>query len=216
MRQIIPYKTRTGAEIYLHKETGSELNRIVGAIGWPKFPNPGGLVVVGEEWRLDPRLAKRRFYLLVEREKETLDDLHRTVREIGLSYAVPEWLADTEDRAMLRHFDKLDDDMDVMTLIFQAPYSEHNPPLSEYYQVFNELLHEDHKTLFLGENSKVSAYLDTIEPEDTQKRTKDWPLIAALGYAIGQLLIEETPKSEYYYPKPKDLMGGGKSEIGGY
>lgn len=179
--------------VYQNPELGESYRRVVGGLAWPALPEPGYLVVVAEDWSRDDGLKARKLRILAEREAATVAEMYRSCLELRKLFHVGTWRADMENKQevnlFLRQYLELHFNQDVY--LSAAAYSRGDALLGTYAQLILELVQPGRKILRFGEASQLNSYLVTRNPEDMKKPARQFPPLAALGYAAAEIMLRE-------------------------
>jgi len=94
-----------------------------------------------------------------------------------------------------QHNREMDEERIASIGIDYAPLSDQPNNLQAYLQLIDaRTKHGVEKTLFFGEGSEIATIFQTLNPQEAAGDAKEWPEIAALGYALAAL--------EIYKPSP--------------
>ena len=189
------------------KETGAQFRRIVAGLAWPG-KRPGFFVVVTEDLKEDIALKLCKVKVIAETEDENIDGLLRKGFEYVQRYKVQEVLADTTHKPMMQllyQFNKSLSKKKLRTLYLQpAPFVEDPKALEFYAHAIKNRTQQDKKSLYFGESSKLPGYLTELSPDETVKTSfSDYPAIAALGYAVTYLDMNQPFEGQL--PKHKNI-----------
>jgi len=188
-------ETMTKKIIFADEERGFYYRRIVGGLGWPAENKPGYLVVLGEDLVEVTALMGRRLWVLAEQEGAHLEDLHRGCLELRLRCKCDFWLADREQLVELRLFRRLTQDKSLGEMVGvnlrTAPYSQAGSKLAVLAQILASVTNAERKLLTFGADSNLPAALRAVSAEDLKKEAGNFPSLAALGYAVAEMILRE-------------------------
>jgi hypothetical protein len=176
--------------VYRDEAAGVSYRRLAGGLAWPKLPEPGYLVVVGEVWGRDDDLQARPLRILAERGENTIAGLHRACLELRKLCQVGSWLADLRQKQETGMFLRLNRELQQAVYLEAAPYTRQEPALSVYAQLLLELVQPGRKVLTFGDSS-LNGYLMARSPEEMREPAGRFPQLAALGYAAAQLVVQQ-------------------------
>lgn len=169
-----------------------QYRRVVGALAWPAPPSKGWLTVVGEDFYPDLARQQRRFYVLAAREAASIPDLHRGCLELRQETAAQLWVADTEDQRLpeIRMFARENRTLEWRhhVLLSTAPFAGRSA--GTIAQLLGDLLRPGQKWLVLGD-AGYSGQLLALNPDQLAMPAARFPALAALGYAVAELLMKE-------------------------
>lgn len=190
--------------VYQNPELGESYRRVVGGLAWPALPEPGYLVVVAENWAKDDGLEARKLRVLVERGFNTIVEMHRTCQELRKSCKVGMWLTDMQRNQEVRLFLRQNRDLNLIEDVYlaEAPYAREAVSLGTYAQLIMELVQPGRKILQFGAESQLSGHLITRTPEEMNKSAHRFPSLAALGYAVAEIVIRQPVDPRVLIPKP--------------
>jgi len=178
--------------VYQNPEMGEAYRRVVGGLAWPSPPEPGQLVVVAESWAKEPDLETRRLRILAEREFPTIAEMHRGCMEMRKSFTVGSWFTDLSARQEVTLFMRQDrESLEPNIYLIGAFFARAAVHLGTYGQMVLELVRSHRKILQFGDDSQLSSYLLSRTPEDMKFLARKFPPLAALGYAVAELLFIE-------------------------
>ena len=87
-------------DVYLEKETGRAFRRIYGGMQWPGA-NPGALIVVAEDLRMDAALGERKLLVLAEYENRNPSEIITRCKELKGFLEVEKFYGDVTNRPMM-------------------------------------------------------------------------------------------------------------------
>ena len=179
--------------IYQDSDTGKHYRRVVGAVGWPWEPPPGYLVVIGEIYALDRALHGRPLEVLAEREAHSIAAIHQGCLEMRKFWACDVWLADLDQEEAVRLFKQMNRQPGLSETISlrRAPFSQGEDRIQILFQLLGTVQSQERKLLSYGPESKLPGYAMGLNPKDLQKPAIQFPALAALGYAVAELIIRE-------------------------
>lgn len=180
--------------------------RVVGALGWPESSEPGFVVVLAEGVTQDPGLRTRPLWMLAEAKGTTVADLYRQCRALGRLYQVDSWLADLERPEEVTWFMHLENERIAginrpPMYLAPAAYAGPKVTLGVLLQLVDEQCQVTRKVLSFGEGREVAARRLALSPEELSKPARNYPGLAALGYAVAELVLNGEP--EDWQPAPK-------------
>lgn len=183
--------------IYRDAEADRYYRRLAGGLGWPEKDKPGWLVVVAEGLRRDEGLKGHPLYVVGERECANIEDLHRGCRELRAQLACEVWLADLENKGAKRLFLRGNEELGEAGRVWlrAGAYSASGKLKGlAHLQVIAHLLdtvsREERKVLNFGE-SRLPGMLASLEPQQLGEDLSGWPALAALGYAVAELVLRQ-------------------------
>jgi hypothetical protein len=191
-----------GNQIVFENPEGPEgtavYRRIVGALAWPRPPEPGALVVLGEDLSPEPALQARRLWVLAERQCAGLGELHIGCREFRHQWAADEWIADVSREQELRLWDRLNDmpklPRTAQVLLSPATYGGEGARVSTIIGLISEQLRTGRKTLFFGEHTRLFDLMQGLlsnPREELDRAAERYPWLAALGYAVAEMILNQ-------------------------
>lgn len=186
--------------VYQDVENKRFYGRIIGGLSWAESIEPGFLVVLGEEFKEDLGLRARRLWLLKEQEGDTVVSLHRLMREMRVSCACDEWVGDKRQEAHLRIFrqeNAIQASLPAMVSLRMAPLAGER--LGVLLQPIYESLEPERKVLMLGHSRSRDA-LANIERENLKQPAGQFPILAALGYAVAEMVLRQ-PRRQGQEPR---------------
>jgi hypothetical protein len=167
-----------------------KFRRVVTGLGWPTS-RPGCLVVVGEKMKGE----KARYHLLAEYETSNLTDLVTYAFDFQKRYELDVTHTDLSNRAMVEYAYRIRPQLNLSS----APYAESPDNLVGYTVLLKTLTAQDRKKLHFSRSSNLPRLLMEIGPDKVRGSAGDYPFVAALGYAVMPLEINQP---------------GGKVEVG--
>jgi hypothetical protein len=205
---FIEKKIGLDSKVYLFDpKTGKEYGerRIIGGLAWPHIEKPGFAVVVAEERFLDMDLDARHIRVLAEVEAAGAADLNRLFRRClefqERCLGAVRWFGDTGNLPMMDFLRRFNDEQGENKLsLFAGKYIDDPNGLRAYIGAITELTEPNRKILHFGETAKLPAYLTQFQKEDVTRSAREFPAIAALGYAVTDL----------YFNKPYQRRGTDK------
>jgi hypothetical protein len=179
--------------VYQNQEFKESYRRVVGGLAWPALPEPGYLVVMGENWVRDDGLNARGLRILAEREAMTIAELHRGCLELRKLCQVESWLTDMAKRQEVNLFLRQNLDLHLRKDVYlaAAAYAQKSPSLGIYAQLILELVQPGRKVLTFGPNSQLNGYLLARTAEEMREPAGKFPRLAALGYGVAEMVIRE-------------------------
>lgn len=179
--------------VYQNPEFGESYRRVAGGLAWPALPEPGYLVVVAEQWARDDGLGARGLRILAEREASTVAELHRGCLEMRKLCQVESWLTDMGRRHEVNLFLRQNQNLQVRKDVYleAAPYAREGAKLGLYAQLILELVQPGRKILVFGTDSQLTGYLLGRTAEDMREPAARYPRLAALGYAVAEMVTRE-------------------------
>lgn len=190
--------------VYQNRETGESYRRVVGGLAWSALPEPGYLVVLAESWVKDDGLKARPLKILAERSAPTLAELHRSCLELRRLCQVGSWLTDLRRKQEVALFLRQNRELQLQTdvCLHPAPYTREGADLGIYAQLIMELVQPGRKVLTFGAESQLNGYLMARNPEEMREPAAKFPQLAALGYAVAELVIHEPVDRRLLQEKP--------------
>ena len=189
--------------VYQNPETGESYRRVAGAMAWPALPEPGYLVVLAESWVRDDGLKARPLMILAEQSGATLAELHRGCLELRKRCQVGNWLADMSRRQETALFLKQNREQQLQNDVYlqAAPYTREGAVLGIYAQLILDLVQPGRKVLTFGD-SQLNGYLMARTPEEMREPAVKFPRLAALGYAVAEMVMTEPVDSRRLQQPP--------------
>jgi hypothetical protein len=189
--------------LFQNPDTGIFYRRVAGAVGWPWEPRPGFMVVIGERFAFDQGLQGRPLEVLAEREVDSITALHQGGLEMRKLWACDLWLADLGQEEAVRLFMKMNRNLGLdrqhplaePIRLRRAPYNQGKDRLQTLFHLLGTVQSPERKLLSYGPESKLPGYAMGLDQKDLQKPTVQFPPLAALGYAVAELILRE-PWSE--------------------
>lgn len=175
--------------VYQDTETDRAYRRICGAVAWPVHMETGHLVIVGQEWKEDIGLQTRRLWLITEDEVNSILDAHLKMLSLRTLYSADFWVADTSDPGIMKVFRNVKHPPVTMGNrlgLNAAPLAAEN--VEAMVMQVNELVQPERKILHLIPGM-CQEQLRIIRIEDMKKPLRDFPVLAALGYAVAQMVL---------------------------
>lgn len=182
--------------VYQNPQAGESYRRVVGGLAWPALPEPGYLVVLGELWAKDEALQARPLRVLAEREGDSIEALYRLSMELRYGCVCDTWLADMNQSMALRMWRRLNQGQGMAMplrplLLRPAPYSQGDGCLQTLFQILAMVQDPDRKVLSYGQSSKLPGYALGLDAKDMGKPAAHYPPLAALGYAVAEMVMIE-------------------------
>jgi hypothetical protein len=184
--------------VFQDQISGRFYRRVVGALGWPAEPQPGFIVVMGERYAMDPGLQARPLDILGEREVDSIAAIHQACLELRKEWACDTWLADLQQHEAVRLFRKLNRPMTGAwkstvkpVWLREAPYSQGDGKLHVLFQMLGMVQSPERKLLSYGKGSKLPGLAMALDQKDYQQPAARFPALAALGYAVAEMLLRE-------------------------
>jgi len=173
-------------------DTKNKYRRVVGGIAWPGI-EPGFAVVVGEDADRDDEMDTCHYRVLAEKEEQDIDQLLAWCEMLEINSRVGwTWYGNPKNKPAMAFVwprrDKLEKVGRRILSIASAPYVD-NPKGFEFsLNLLRRRLKADHKTLHLGDESKLPTYLTALASTDLKDaNAEDHPAVAAIGYAVAAL-----------------------------
>jgi len=197
-----------GKVVFEDSETKRVYRRVVGALGWPEPPEPGSLVVIAEGLVVESGLGTRPLWLLAEAQGATVLELYLQCRAWGRLCQVDAWLADLEREEEVNWFMHLANQQQANIKpepVFMAPvaYSGPRVSLGLLLQLVDEQCLPNRKILSL--NEVWNARRRTVMTEELSKPARNYPALAALGYAVAELVLNAGPEAWETAPKHQTM-----------
>ena len=198
--------------VYQDLDSQRFYSRIVGGMAWPAGMLPGHAVVLAEEGKKNVGFQEQKLYLLAEKEGGSIEELMQAMYDLRHVYACERWLGDTSEEgcmAIFRH-NMNRQPADNRIALTRAPLAGEKVQV-HIQQVF-EVLQKDRKLLVLGEGQITAQAIRTVRPEDLRRPVAEFPALAALGYALADMLLRrgvgyrKLPKVEYEF-NPFEMKG---------
>lgn len=193
--------------VYEHPWAGPEgksifYRRMVGGLGWPWGPEPGYLVVLAEETVRNESLKARKLWVLAERQVASIAELHQGCLELRHLFCADNWLAEVQQREAVQIFYQANRELKLATHIYlqAAHYAGEKVALID--QLIGQLTQKSRKVLHFGKGSKLSAYLSKMTSEDFNHQVGRFPPLAALGYAVAEMVLREPADPKVLNQKP--------------
>lgn len=188
-----------GKEIFEDPENQRVYRRVVGALGWPEPPAPGFVVVLAEGLGVDPGLKTRPLWVLAEAQGATVLELHRQCRALGRLFQVFSWLTDLERPEAVNWSMHLANERTpgvnrVPMYLSPAAYTGAKVTLGVLLQLVDEQCQAARKVLTFGEGRETAARRQAISPDDLSKPARNYPVLAALGYAVAEMVLNGEPE----------------------
>src|SRR4030042_1036364 len=182
-----------GKVCWLDRLAGRGDGQVAGGIGWARPPQPGFLVVVGEEARRQLETGRRVLWVLAEHEARQMSEMYRLYRELSEAFGLQEWYGNPKNKAMMHLFrsqqQEIQGETQLPLVVMGGPYHDHPQGLLFYVQTVDELTQSGRKLLFFGEKSVLPANIINLAPEQLTGQAEDYPPIAALGYAVSAMRL---------------------------
>ena len=180
---------------------GAVYRRIIGGMGWPGASRPGALAVVALEHVEGASWAGGTVRVLAEAEEGDPERLFLRAIELRKLWRAFDWLADTGDRTMVRVLARWNRELEERGLSPQsqlhpsaAPYIGEKHGFELYLRTIRRLL-KANRLRFPAE-SVLPVRLQEVPALAGMKETPgDYPMVAALGYALAALDLWESPGS---------------------
>lgn len=188
--RIVKVPNTLNQPIYQVHGQEAYFRRVIGGLAWPALSKPGWLVVVGEDLGLDKGLGARRMRILAEASGEGLAELHLKALELRFNYQVEIIMAHTKDKAEVLQWRQFNSrlSMNQEISLMPAPYS--GEAAQVLYQIIDNQIMPGRKVLSFGAESKMSQEFMNLRLEDLKGCVDQFPALAALGYAIAELVLQ--------------------------
>jgi hypothetical protein len=187
------YETPLGLKksfFYDHKRL-AEYRRIVGGLAWPSGEAPGFVLVIAENDHKDPRLKLRHYWLLDEHENNSAERLIKKLYDFQNKYMVNPWYGDTNNVLMMHFIDRFNNKLAKKQkgiYLAEASFCDDPHNLRLYANQIGDRTAFAKKALHFGEASRIPGALSILSPDDIyKKRAQEFPIVAALGFAIAGL-----------------------------
>jgi hypothetical protein len=199
-----------GKVVFEDPENHRVYRRVVGALGWAEPPEPGFLVVLAEGLTPEKGLGTRPLWLLAEVQGATVPELYRQCRVLGRLYQVDSWLTDLERPEEVNWFMHMENERTpgvnrTQMYLSPAAYTGGTVTLGVMLQLVDEQCQVTRKVLTFGEGREVAAIRQALSPEDLSKPARNYPGMAALGYAVAELVLNGEPEDWQAAPKHKTM-----------
>ncbi|MCG2772500.1 MAG: hypothetical protein L6277_10485 [Desulfobacterales bacterium] len=102
----------------------------------------------------------------------------------------------------MRQFNHQDRDFKNRVSLRSAPFADSSPKVAAYAQMISERTQANRKILYFFEGSKLPGYLLGHTAEETDKPAANYPPLAALGYAVAELIFKEPMDLRIFNQKP--------------
>ena len=184
--KVIHDPNEEGFQKFLYRDLdgGRHYQRILGGLAWPGV-KPGFGVILGEDLRKDYDLNAYHIRVLAEFETSDVEELLKWC-VFSHGWFRGEWYSTLENRPILSLV--YNDNRFEHLSIGRAPYSADPKGFGFYIAILRRHLTLEKKTLRLGNNSKLPAYLLELDAKDMSTSSiENYPAIAALGYALTSL-----------------------------
>ena len=164
--------------------------RAAGGFAWPYADRPGALVIVTEDHEADRAFRYGEYHLRVREEYEDVSLNRLFERAIAMG---GRWLLDPADwvgnsgnpmRAHLEKWNQSRSAVEPTLHIGGASYFDDKGALDLYHQTVKDLLRSDNKLLHFPEESNLPSALLQLTTEELTKKPDEFPLVAALCYAV--------------------------------
>ncbi len=179
-------------DVYFEEEgTGRTFRRIVGGMQWPGA-NPGALVVVAEDLRMDPDLEERKLRVLGEYENRNPSEIIARCEELKGFLEVEKFYGDTTNRPMMTLMRR----SEAKIRLSKASFVDEPDAPATYLSLIREKIKPCNaqtgnsatkKVLYFEKESALPAMLLALSGMPTD--LSDFPKIAALGYALYALTV---------------------------
>lgn len=195
--------------IYHDRESGRYYRRIIGGLGWGQPPEKGALVVVGEDLRERQGLRARQLWVVAEREVLGMQALYAGCLELRRFFGAERWVADKGRREQVALFNQAqssygeewvrDEWGNRIEPIYlrAAALSDQALKVKSILELLDDLLEPGRKILFLGEESRAGRARANLSYEDMGRPLADFPWLAALGFAVAELILRQLPADRW-------------------
>lgn len=164
----------------------------------PPANRQGALVVLGEEatWRPPAHV-----FWLADAQEQTLDKLILRAIDFQREFLIQDFYGRTNDESVMRYLNLWNRDQRDRRMtglyVSSAPNCEGN--ISYHVSILRDRLNPNKKTLHIGKSKRLPAALQELPAGEIATATdRDFPMVAALGYAVSAL-----SEWEYYEgPRP--------------
>ena len=187
---VVPYFLGKPDLGYLEMGTGRRFRRISIGLQWPAS-NPGAVVVVAEDFLMDPALDERKLWVLAEYENRNPSELISRCNEFKEFMQVEKFYGDTTNRPMMTFLHR----SDAGFCLSKAPFIDQPTAHEAYLSIIREKTSTTKKVLTFGESRALPAILSSIDSIPTGDSFKtDFPQVAALSYALAGLVLLQPKK----------------------
>lgn len=175
------------SELFLDDESGVEYQRIIGALAWPAGSKSAFAVVVGESKQTEKKNGYKpglHYHVLSQCEFYTPEDVLRRCATLNRSHHVQAWYTDTSNEPMMKLFYRLR----IPISLTDAPFAQDPDALGLYIGIIRGRTVPGHKSLHFTGTTIPNRLLE-IEDQKVKRSTRaeDYPVLAALGYALSAL-----------------------------
>jgi len=200
----------TKRDFFLDIANNREYRRIVGGVAWPQKEKSGFCCVIGESSHTTARMRTRLNYLLVENQTDDISKLIKHMYDIQIKYLVQSWHSNTESLTMMHFVDKFNAKLPQGKrgiYIADASFMDDPHNLKLYTHLIKSQIIPSRKKLYFGDQSCIPIRLNEMSSQDTQSRAEEFPVIAALGYALSELdepymeVSKEREMQQMYFDK---------------
>ena len=148
--------------------------------------------------------------MLDEYESFSARELVRQCGVLDFKYMPKRWVGDREYGAAIPFIDEMNDDRhkrEQELFSFSRPFEllEMNPLYPYILDEIKRLIRQDHRRLFLPENSKVLSYLSNVVSDEIYEyEIGDYPAVEALAFAVIEILRwanYRPPRQRYKRPR---------------
>lgn len=174
--------------VFENLENGRLYNEIIGGMAWPYGVDAGCLVVIGREWKMDLGLRTHRLFKLTETEEGGIRELHRAMLGLRETHGCDYWVGDLGQESNLKVFRQANKDIGQPLTLHGAIMA--GQKLQAVVQQVYETIRSDRKFLELGEGLASDA-LQGVDPKDLRMQVAQFPAVAALGYAVSEMLLRQ-------------------------
>lgn len=188
-----------GKVVFEDPENQRVYRRVLGALGWPEPPEPGFLVVLAEGLAVEKGLSTRPLWLLAEAQGASVQELYRHCRTLGRMYQVDSWLTDLDRLEEVNWFMHLENERTpgvnrIRMYLSPAAYAGSKVTLGTLLQLVDEQCLAGRKVLTFGEGRETAARRQALAPEALSKPARNYPVLAALGYAVAEMVLNGEPE----------------------
>jgi hypothetical protein len=199
---------------YYHKASDRTFGQIVAGVGFPG-KLPGYACILGRTKHEDRGLKECHVHLLAEVEDLAAGELLRKLADLQERYEAQEvyGFLDEQDIFYLSSWNGLQERRSQDTLYIQPPPYAEDDRLEYFIRTLQDRLRSGAKSLHLGEGSRLAQHFLALQPDEAcTVRAKDFPALAAAGYAVAALTlwrqVDAKNLQEYAVCDREDEPGG--------
>lgn len=177
--------------LYRDEGRGVYYRRVVGGLGWPEAQQPGFLVVLAEELRPEASLQARRLRVVGELAADTLGALHKGCIGFRKLYQANVWTTDCQNCPEMSLWLRQNQALAPEATIYLTQAAPATAKVQMILQLLKDLMQPSRKILHFGPDGTLPGYLLALAPGDLQEQSRKYPALAALGYAVAEMVLHE-------------------------